>query len=124
MSWTTDELNRLATADELQIAGRRADGTLRRLVIIWAVVVDDVLYARSVRGPQGAWYRGVEQRHEGRIESGGVERDVVFADVPADDAVQDRIDAAYRAKYPGSPSAVDSIISGIARGTTLRIAPA
>jgi hypothetical protein len=124
MSWTTDELTALATADELRIAGRREDGTLRRLVIIWAVVVDDVLYVRSVRGPQGAWYRGVQQRREGRIESGGVARDVVFADVPADDDVQQRIDAAYRAKYPGSPSAVDSIISDVARGTTLRIDPA
>ncbi|WP_375387086.1 DUF2255 family protein, partial [uncultured Amnibacterium sp.] len=70
MTWTADELDRLARAQELRIAGRGADDALRRLVIIWAVVVDGEVYVRSVRGADGAWYRGVQHRHEGRIESG------------------------------------------------------
>lgn len=121
MGWTSDELTRLGRAEELRIAGRRDDGSLRKLVIIWAVVVDEDLYLRSVRGPEGAWYRGVQQRYEGRVESGGVAQDVRFEDVPADDAVQERIDAAYAAKYPRHPSAVDSIVTPEARGTTLRV---
>jgi hypothetical protein len=121
MSWTPDELGRLGRAQELRIAGRRKDGTLRSLVIIWAVVVDGDVYVRSVRGADGAWYRGVQQRHEGRIESGGVAADVRFIDVPADGPVHERIDAAYAAKYRSSPSAVASIVTAAARATTMRV---
>lgn len=124
MVWTPDELERLGRESELRIAGRRVDGTLRRLVIIWAVVADGDVYVRSVRGDGGGWFRGVEQRHEGRIESGGVDRDVRFTDVPADDPVQEAIDAAYAAKYPGSRSSVASITAPKARATTLRVLPA
>ena len=58
MTWTQDELERIGRASELRIAGRRKDGTLRRLVIIWAVRVGDAIYARSVHGPDGGWFRG------------------------------------------------------------------
>jgi len=33
-TWTSDELNRIGTAEELQIASLRAAGTLRKPVII------------------------------------------------------------------------------------------
>lgn len=33
-AWTHDELDRIATSEELQIAPRRQDGTLRNLVPI------------------------------------------------------------------------------------------
>jgi hypothetical protein len=36
-TWTSDELTRIAAADELEIAALRADGTLRRPVTIWMV---------------------------------------------------------------------------------------
>ncbi|MGN6741966.1 MAG: DUF2255 family protein [Amnibacterium sp.] len=123
MTWTPDQLSRLDRAQELRIAGRRDDGSLRPLVIIWAVVVDDDLYLRSVRGADGAWYKGVQQHHEGRIESGGVAADVRFADVPGGDPVQDRIDAAYAAKYRSYRSAVESITAKAAVATTLRVIP-
>lgn len=119
--WTTDELDRLGRAGELRIGGRRPDDTLRRLVVIWAVRVDDDVYVRSVRGPSGAWYRGVQERHEGRIESGGVEKDVVFTDIDVTDPINDRIDDAYARKYPGSGSSVDAINAPEARSTTTRV---
>lgn len=118
--WTEDELSRIARADELRIAGRRADGSLRRLVIIWQVRVGDRIYVRSVNGPDAAWFRGTQTRHQGRIESGGVGKDVVFT---RDDGADAEIDAAYRAKY-GSGSAVRAITSAIATSTTLRVEPA
>ena len=121
MAWTSDELDRLGREPELRIAGRREDGGLRSLVIIWAVVVDDQVYVRSVRGVDGGWYRGVRDRHEGRIESGGVAADVRFTDIPADDPVQDRIDEAYRAKYPSSGSSVTAINAPAARAAALRV---
>ena len=43
-SWTTDELDRIGDAEELHIAPRRKDGTLRRAVPIWVVRVGDELY--------------------------------------------------------------------------------
>jgi len=117
--WTDDELDRIGRADELRVAGRRSDGTLRRLVIIWQVRVDDSVYIRSVNGPDAAWFRGTQVLGEGRIESGGVAKDVVFT---RDDSVDDRIDEAYRRKY-GSGSAVRSITSALASSTTLRVDP-
>ena len=119
--WTTDQRDRLGRAGELRIGGLRADDTLRRLVVIWAVRVDDDVYVRSVRGPSGAWYRGVQERHEGRIESGGVDEDVVFTDIDVTDPVNDRIDDAYARKYPGSRSSVDAINTQEARSTTMRV---
>ncbi|NQX26597.1 DUF2255 family protein [Microbacteriaceae bacterium VKM Ac-2854] len=118
--WTEDELSTIGRAGELRIAGRRTDGTLRRLVIIWQVRVDDRIYVRSVNGPDAAWFRGTQLRGEGRIESGGIGKDVVFT---RDDSADAEIDAAYRAKY-GSGSAVRAITSATATSTTLRVDPA
>jgi hypothetical protein len=121
--WSDDELERLGTARELRIAGRRADGGLRTPVIIWAVRVGHEVYLRSVRGPAGAWFTHVLERHEGRVDSGGVEQDVVVEEVAAGDPVNDLIDAAYADKYGAGSGSVRAITSDLARGTTLRITP-
>ena len=42
-TWTSDELDRIGSADELRIASPRADGTLRPYVPIWVVRVGDDL---------------------------------------------------------------------------------
>jgi hypothetical protein len=117
--WNEDELHRVADAGEMRIAGRRADGILRRPVIIWHVRVDDSLYVRSVRGPDAAWFRGTQIRGEGHIDSGGVSKDVTFI---RDDTKDAEIDQAYSAKY-GTGSAVRSITSATATSTTLRVEP-
>ena len=119
MTWTDDELDRVGRAGELRVAGRRTDGSLRNLVIIWHVRVGDAIYIRSVNGPDAAWFRGTQIRGEGRIVSGGVTRDVAFVRVDDLDAA---IDDAYRAKYGGG-SAVRSITSSLASSTTLRVDP-
>ncbi len=112
-SWKPDELAAIAAASELQLTSRRHDGTLRRPVTIWVVRIGDALYVRSVRGSAGSWYRGSRERNEGRIEAGGVEREVDF--LAADDDLDDAIDAAYREKYGYPSSAVDHITSPAAR---------
>ncbi|MET0162201.1 MAG: DUF2255 family protein [Microbacteriaceae bacterium] len=118
-TWTEQQLTELDAVGEIRVAGRRDDGTLRPLVIIWHVVVDGVLYARSVRGGEGRWFRGVEQHWEGAITWRGGDAAVRFArDADHDPA----IDAAYRAKY-GTGSAVRAITSAVATATTLRIDP-
>jgi hypothetical protein len=48
--WTSKELDRVGTAQELQ--SLRRDGTPRDLVTMW-VVRDDDLYVRSTRGRAG-----------------------------------------------------------------------
>ena len=78
-AWTDEELDKIGTAEELQIASLRRDGTLRKPVIIWVVRVGDDLYVRCVNGREGAWFRGVLTRHEGRIWAGGVDKNVTFA---------------------------------------------
>ena len=117
--WTTEELDAIGRAGELRIAGRRTDETLRKLVIIWAARVDDSIYVRSVNGPEAAWFRGTQILSEGRVESGGVSKDVTFT---RDDSKDDQINAAYRRKY-GSGSAVQHITSDLATTTTLRVDP-
>src|SRR5512139_1325364 len=97
-TWTSDELNKIGTAEELKIASLRRDGTLRKPVIIWVVRVGDELYVRSVNGRTSAWFRGVESRHEGQIRAGGVVKNVIFVEEP-DPAINEQIDAAYRTKY-------------------------
>jgi hypothetical protein len=117
--WNEAELDRIARAGELRIAGRRKDGSLRDLVIIWHVRIDDTLYVRSVNGPDAAWFRGARLRGEGRIESSGLSKDVIFT---RDDTRDAEVDAAYRAKY-GTGSSVRAITSAQATSTTLRVDP-
>lgn len=121
-AWTSDELSGIAAADELEVAPRRADGTLRNPVIIWVVACRDRLYVRSVNGPTAAWFRATQVLHEGHVRAGGVDKDVVFVDAPHD--IDDELDAAYRAKYRRyAASIVDSIVSPLARSATLELVP-
>src|SRR5438045_1219654 len=96
-AWTTDELDEIDAADELEIASLRGDGTLRSPTTIWVVRLGDDPYVRSVNGRTSSWFRGTQVRQVGRIRAGGVERDVAFVD--ADPDVANRIDDAYRTKY-------------------------
>jgi hypothetical protein len=119
--WTSDELARIGAADELEIAPVGADGTLRRPVTIWVVRVGDELYIRSWRGAGGGWWRNARARGAGRIAAGGVEKDVAFEEVDAQEG--DAIDAGYREKYGRYPTYVEPMVSPRARATTLRLIP-
>lgn len=117
--WPTADLAAIAADDELRVAARRADGTLRDPRVVWHVVVDDALYIRSVRGEAGAWYRGVQRTQAGVVDAGRVRAEVTFTpDATHDDA----IDRAYHDKY-GHGAPVQSITSPQARATTLRVEP-
>ena len=48
--WTSEELTKIGTAEELRIASLRRDGTLRNPVTIWVVRLGDDLYVRSANG--------------------------------------------------------------------------
>jgi len=121
-TWMRDELNKIGTAEELQIASLRCDGTLRNPVTIWVVRVGDELYVRSAYGRSAAWFRGALMRHEGRIRAGGVEKDVIFLD--ADPNLNDEIDAAYRTTYRRRGATyVNMMVRPEARSATIKLAP-
>jgi hypothetical protein len=121
-AWTNDELDKIGTAEELEIATLRRDGTRRNPVTIWVARHGDDLYVRSVNGRTGAWFRGTQARREGHIEAGGIEKDVIFVD--ADPGINDQIDAAFRTKYRRyDASIVNHIVSPQARGATIKLMP-
>jgi hypothetical protein len=121
-AWTSEELGRIAAADELDIASLRLDGTLRKPVTIWVVRHGDDLYVRSINGRSAGWFRGTQARHEGHIQAGGADKDVRFVD--ADHDIDDELDAAYRAKYGRyAANIVDTVLSAEARSATLQLVP-
>ena len=122
MKWTSEDLNKVGNAEELRIATLRRDGTLRKQVIIWVVRLDDDLYVRCVNGREGAWYRGVLTRHEGRIWAGGVEKDVTFVE-EFDADINTKIDEAYLTKYSRYPQWVAPMVTPEVRAATIKLVP-
>jgi len=120
-AWTSDELNKIGAAEELDLGSVRRDGTLRNPVTMWVVRHGDDLYVRSVNGRGSSWFRGAQARHEARIQAGGVRKDVTLVET---DDVGDEVDAAYRAKHGRRyPSIVPTIVKPEARAATLKLVP-
>jgi hypothetical protein len=120
--WTSDQLEKVGRAEELQIASVRRDGTLRKPVTIWVVRQGDDLYVRSVRGRSAHWFRGTQEKHEGRIRAAGVQQEVTFVDAGHD--TDDDVDAAYRAKYRRYAGGIlNSVLTPDARSTTIKLVP-
>ena len=119
--WTSDELHAIGSAEELELAPVRDDGTVRRPVTMWVVRDGDDVYVRSVNGRGSSWFRGALHRHEARIHAGGVEKDVSLVET---DAASDEVDAAYHVKYDRRyPSIVPRIVAVDARAATLKLTP-
>ena len=119
-TWTPSELQSIGAAEELQLASRRPDGSLRPYLTMWVVRAGDDLYVRSAYGPGNPWYRRATASGAGRIRAGGTERDVSFAQASAE--VQSDIDAAYHAKYDRyGPRIVGSVVGPAAHQVTVRL---
>ena len=122
-TWTRNELSRIGTAEELQIASLRRDGALRKPVTIWVVRVGEDLYVRSAYGHTSAWFRGTRVRHEGRIRAGGIDKEVAFVEEPDPD-INDQVDAAYHTKYRHyAASIITSMVGPEIRSTTIKLVP-
>jgi hypothetical protein len=120
-AWSKEELRKIAEADDLHISPLRDDGkTHGTPTWIWNVAVDGGLYVRAYNGKSSRWYKAAMKQKAGRIIAAGMTREVSFE--PAADAVNDRIDDAYRAKYKGSPYLAPMIAAG-ARAATVKITP-
>jgi hypothetical protein len=121
-TWTNDELQRIADADELEIAPVRRNGELRRATPIWVVRAGDELYVRAAYGANKGWHGVARSSHRARIAACGIERDVTVEDAAR--GVLDAVDAAYRDKYGRRyAQIVDSITNAEHRATTLRLVP-
>src|SRR5262245_8850421 len=100
--------------------GIRAEGQ-RKPVIIWAVVVDDTAFVRSVRGPKGKWYVAVAADGKATLEVGDRQFPVTVA--PATEpATIAAVSQAFLKKYATSPYA-QSIVAPDTLPTTLRLDP-
>ena len=120
-TWSKDELDKIAQADDLHIAPFREDGqTYGTPTWIWSVAVDDALYVRAYNGQNSRWYQAAFRQKAGRITAAGMTKEVTFLPVP--DAADGRIDEAYRKKYKGSPY-LKPMISARARAATVKVVP-
>ena len=120
-TWSTDELRKIAEADDLHISPFREDGkTYGTPTWIWSVVVDDALYVRAYNGQNSRWYKAAMRQKAGRITAAGITKEVSFE--PVNDAANDRIDDVYRTKYKGSPY-LKPMIGARARSATVKITP-
>jgi hypothetical protein len=121
-TWPQEELARIGAAQEIGLASRRPDGSLRPYVTMWVVQAGDGLYVRSAYGPDNPWYRRAAASGAGRIRGGGIERDVSFARAAPE--AQGDIDAAYHAKYHQyGPRIVGSVTGSGAYDVTVRLVP-
>ena len=80
--WTQDELDRIDSNDEVRISTQRRDATMRAPVIVWAVIVDEAVYVRAVRGRESPWFRGTQTTQRGALDVGPFHRYIAFRDAP------------------------------------------
>jgi hypothetical protein len=121
-AWTRDELARIGRAEEVQVASRRPDGSLRPFATIWLVRTGDELYVRSAHGHDNPWFQRALHAGHGRIRAAGIERAIAF-EVPTA-AVSSEVTAAYHAKYDRyGPTIVGTVVSAEAVRSTLRLVP-
>src|SRR5579863_8527854 len=91
--WLTEELQKIAEADDLHIAPFREDGaTYGTSTWIWSVAVDDVLYVRAYNGQRSRWHQAAIRQKAGRIVAAGLTKEVTFE--PVDGPINDRVDDA------------------------------
>ena len=120
-NWSDAELRAIVDADDLHIAPLREDGiTFGTPTWIWCVAVEGELYVRGYNGQRSRWYQAAVNQRAGRIVAAGMTTEVAFE--PVAGPLNDRIDAAYRAKYSTSQY-LAPMVAASARAATVRITP-
>ncbi|MGC1295018.1 MAG: DUF2255 family protein [Alloacidobacterium sp.] len=121
MTWSKDELRKIAEADDLHISPFCEDRvTYGTPTWIWSVAVDDALYVRGYNGQNSRWYQAAVRQKAGRIIAAGITKEVTFE--PVDGPINNLIDDAYRVKYHGSPY-LSPMIGTRARSATVKVMP-
>ena len=123
-AWTPEDLRLVRAAAELQIAVRRADGTLRRWVTVWVVRAGGQVYVRTWYRRDTGWFGHALASGRARIRVPGLEADVRVEDVgEGPPATRAAVDSAYVDKY-GPDGGTRRMVSAEAAATTLRLEPA
>ncbi|GAA4917612.1 hypothetical protein EV188_101678 [Actinomycetospora succinea] len=122
-TWSAEALQQVAEADELEIAVRRADGTLRRATPIWVVSAGNQVYVRTWYRRSTGWFGRVLESGRARVHVPGLDADVTVDDLGTAD--REIVDDAYRAKYGARYGAgsVERMVGDEAAATTLRLDP-
>jgi len=119
MSFGTDDLQRLAAAEEVDIETQAPAGPAHRTTI-WVVVDGDETFIRSYLGPDARWYREAVANPAVAIHVAGVR--LAATAIPANDPDSiERVSAGFRAKY--RPGASTTAMATQFLETTLRLEP-
>lgn len=116
-----DDLRLIERTPDLYVAPFREDGTTYgTFTQTWALVVHGTVYVRAANGQDSRWYRAALAQTAGRVRVADRVLEVTFERAGHD--VDDAIDAAYEAKYPGS-SAVPVMQAAGPKSATVVISP-
>ena len=131
--WSTEQLQLLDAAVELNIAVPRPDGALGRWTTVWVVCVGQGVFVRSWHRRETGWFGRAVTTGRARIRAIGLETDVTGVDLgrigdrsgeepQLQGELFDEVDSAYRTKYGAFGDAtVGAMVSAHARVTTLRL---
>jgi hypothetical protein len=123
-SFGPETLNLLDETEEVYIETSRDADSLEHRTTIWAVVVGDEVFVRSVRGHQGCWYQRISAHPEGALLVGDT-RIPVRAAPATDTATVDAVSEAFRSKYEDAwPGPTAGIVRSEVLPTTLKLSPA
>jgi len=121
-AWSPVELREINAARELDIASRRADGTLRQWVPVWVVSAGGLVYVRTWYRRDTGWFGHVLASRQARIRVPGLEADVEVADVgEGTPELRASVNAAYETKY--GRGGTERMVSAEAAAATLRLTP-
>lgn len=119
MPLTEQHLDLLDETNQVQVRTRSGDRSID--TTIWIVVIDGVVYVRSVEGPNGRWYQRAVANPVVSILAGGEE--IPFRAVHVDDTAEiESVSDALRDKYPPGGS-LDRMTAAGVLDTTLRLEP-
>ena len=122
-SFDDETLQLLDGIEEVHIETQREQDAPEHRTIIWVMVVDGEVFVRSVRGPEGRWYREISANPEGALHAGN-HRIPVRAAHATDDSTVEAVSEAIRGKYEEAwPGPTAGMLRPETLPTTLKLLP-
>ncbi|NAW51411.1 DUF2255 family protein [Elizabethkingia argentiflava] len=116
---TSDNIEKIAKADDFHIAPLRADGKIYGTpIFIWSVSVGGNLYCRAYSGVDSSWYKAAVTYKEGKIKALGLEKIVRF-EAEKDAEINSLIEA-YRIKYKWDEY-LDDMVGKVPKNATVKV---
>ncbi len=121
MSFATDDLERLAAIEEVEIETQAPDGPVHR-TIIWVMVDGTDTFIRSLRGRPARWFR--EASANPAVALHFDDRRLSATAIPATDPDSiERISAALNAKYAHDPVSLATMLEPDMLDANFRLEP-